>query len=325
MKQIESYKSLIETELERLQFSSHQPHNLYEPIDYILSLGGKRMRPILCLMGADLFEGTRNLALPQALAIEMFHNFSLIHDDIMDNAPLRRGKDTVHEKWNENVGILSGDALLVKAYEFLCNADSKCLKDLLAVFNKTSLEVCEGQQYDMDFETRTDVSISDYLQMIELKTAVLLGAALQMGAIVAGANSRDQSLIYEFGKNIGIAFQLQDDILDVYADPTKFGKQVGGDIISNKKTFLLLRAFELADDENRTELLKWIEKTDFDSVEKVEAVTAIYDNLNVRNLATAQMNKYFDLGMEAIEAIDRSEEAKMPLITIAKQLMHRES
>jgi geranylgeranyl diphosphate synthase type II len=324
MEIIEKYKLLIEKEIDQLDYDFKQPSNLYEPIDYILSLGGKRMRPILCIMASDLFEGTRESAINQAMAVELFHNFSLIHDDIMDEAPLRRGKETVHVKWNSNIGILSGDAMLVKAYEFMSKAGPEHVPALLKVFNQTALEVCEGQQYDMDFESRTDVSIVDYLHMIELKTAVLLGAALKMGAIVAGASEEDQNHLYEFGRNIGIAFQLQDDILDVYADPEKFGKQVGGDIILNKKTFLLLRAFELADQENREALLSWTQKEKFNAEEKVVEVRKIYDALNVRTLATAQMNQYFDLGMEAMRRIKQSDEKKKPLISIAEQLMQRE-
>lgn len=321
----QKYKALIEKEIDQLNYNFKQPGNLYEPIHYILHLGGKRMRPILCIMASDLFEGSRSNSLSQAMTVELFHNFSLIHDDIMDEAPLRRGKETVHEKWNSNIGILSGDAMLVKAYEFLAKAESQHLPDLLKVFNQTALEVCEGQQLDMDFEVRNDVSIPDYLQMIEMKTAVLLGAALQMGAIVAGANSEDQKNLYEFGKNIGIAFQLQDDILDVYADPEKFGKQVGGDIISNKKTFLLLRAFELADEKNREALKSWMEKEEFNPEEKVREITKIYNALNVRSLATAQMNEYFDSGMQAMERIQQPDELKLPLQNLAKELMLRQS
>ena len=324
MEIIEKYKLLIEKEIDQLDYDFKQPANLYEPIDYILSLGGKRMRPVLCIMASDLFEGSRESALPQAMAVELFHNFSLIHDDIMDEAPLRRGKETVHVKWDTNIGILSGDAMLVKAYESLSSAKPEFVPALLNVFNKTALEVCEGQQYDMDFESRTDVSIADYLHMIELKTAVLLGAALQMGAIVAGADEQDQKNLYEFGRNIGIAFQLQDDILDVYADPEKFGKQVGGDIILNKKTFLLLRAFELADENSRKALLDWTQRDRFDAEEKVTEVRKIYDSLNVRSLATAQMNQYFDLGMEAMKKVNQTDKLKKPLISLAEQLMQRE-
>ena len=325
MEIFQKYKTLIEKEIDQLDYSFKQPANLYEPIHYILQLGGKRMRPILCIMASDLFEGSRSHSLAQAMTVELFHNFSLIHDDIMDEAPLRRGKETVHEKWNSNIGILSGDAMLVKAYEFLAKAESQHLSQLLKVFNKTALEVCEGQQLDMDFEVRNDVSIPDYLQMIEMKTAVLLGAALQMGAIVAGAHAEDQQNLYEFGKNIGIAFQLQDDILDVYADPEKFGKQVGGDIISNKKTFLLLRAFELADEKNREALKTWMEKEAFNPEEKVRAITEIYNALNVRSLATAQMNEYFDSGMQAMERIQQPDELKLPLKNLAKELMLRQN
>ena len=223
-----------------------EPATLYQPIDYILQLGGKRMRPVLTLMTADIFEIDYKLALPAAMAIEVFHNFSLVHDDIMDDAPLRRGQVTVHEKWNINTGILSGDAMLILAYQYFENYQPKTFRKLAKLFSKTALEVCEGQQYDVDFETRNDVTIAEYLKMIEFKTAVLVAAAMKMGAIIAQTSKENSKLIYDFGLNLGLAFQLQDDYLDAFGDPKTFGKQVGGDIIENKKTYLYLKALEFS-------------------------------------------------------------------------------
>ena len=243
----------IEEEIIKIDFPSN-PSNLYDPLRYFLAIGGKRMRPILTLMGAEAFGSTLEKALPSAMAVELFHNFSLIHDDIMDEAPIRRGQETVHTKWNSNIAILSGDVLLVKAYQMLAKQDASVMSDLLNVFNATAVEVCEGQQFDMDYESRNDVSIDEYIEMIRLKTSVLLGCALEMGAIIAEASKQNRELIYEFGQHIGIAFQIQDDILDLYADPDKFGKQVGGDVLSNKKTLLLLKAYELSNSTQKEEL-----------------------------------------------------------------------
>ena len=253
MKAIETYQKQFLAYLENYK-SVREPKNLYQPIEYILNLGGKRLRPVLTLMTADCFEGNVNNALDAALAVEVFHNFSLIHDDIMDAAPLRRGHQTVHEKWDLNTGILSGDAMLIMAYQLFENYPPDVFQKLAILFSKTALEVCEGQQYDIDFETRDTVSISEYLKMIEYKTAVLVGAAMKMGAIIANASVEDQDRSYEFGKNLGIAFQLQDDYLDVFGDPDTFGKQVGGDIIENKKTFLYLKALEFSSESDQQKL-----------------------------------------------------------------------
>lgn len=323
MKFLNEYRVLIETEIEQLDYAHKFPANLYAPMDYILALGGKRMRPVLCLMSAELFGLPPKSALHAAMAVELFHNFSLIHDDIMDEAPLRRGKTTVHKKWNNNIAILSGDAMLVKAYRHLEAAPPRQLASLLRLFNKTAIEVCEGQQLDMDFENRTDVSIADYLKMIELKTAVLLGCSMQFGAIVAEEDVTNQELIYTFGRDLGIAFQLQDDILDVYADASRFGKQVGGDILANKKTFLLLRAFELADEKYRKELNRWMEETERPE-EKVKAVTSIYNALNVRSLARAQMNQYYESALTALSKINVSEARKERIQQVAEEIMNRE-
>ena len=246
MTTIATYQQQIEAALKDKKYGSN-PKELYEPIAYIMSLGGKRLRPVLVFIATDMFDGDAAKALHPALAIELFHNFTLVHDDLMDKAPLRRNQPTVHEKWNNNIAILSGDAMMVRAYQELCLADPSMLPQLLEIFSDTAVKVCEGQQYDMNYESMTKVSIQQYIKMIELKTAVLLGGALKIGAVIGGAREEDAQRLYDFGKHIGIAFQLQDDILDVYADAAKFGKQKGGDIIANKKTYLLLKAIEMAE------------------------------------------------------------------------------
>lgn len=320
---ITQHQQIIEDAIAKLSYPS-VPTNLYEPITYIMSLGGKRIRPVLVLMAAELFGKNPIEAIDAAMAIEVFHNFTLVHDDIMDNAPLRRGKETVHEKWSTNTAILSGDVMMVEANKNLAKLDSKFLKDALNTFNTTAQGVCEGQQLDMEFESRNDVSIDEYINMIRLKTAVLLGGALKLGAIVSGASTESAEMIYQFGENIGIAFQLQDDILDVYADPKKFGKQVGGDIIANKKTYLLLKAFELADDKNKTELENWTSIKQFDSIEKVKAIKGIYDSLNIQQISKENMNKYMDKALHVFSKINVSDEAKFNLLELTKQLMARE-
>ena len=249
-----------------------QPESLYNPVNYILNLGGKRLRPVLTLMTADIFDADYNNALNAALSIEVFHNFSLIHDDIMDDAPLRRGQPTVHEKWDINTGILSGDAMLIIAYQLFETYEAETFQKLAKLFSKTALEVCEGQQYDMDFENRDDVTIAEYLKMIEYKTAVLVGAAMQMGAIVANASADDQQHIYNFGKNLGIAFQLQDDYLDAFGDPETFGKQVGGDIIENKKTYLYLKTLEFSDADEQLQIQHLFGINPTDTTDKIETV-----------------------------------------------------
>jgi geranylgeranyl diphosphate synthase, type II len=279
------------------------PKELYEPISYIMSLGGKRIRPLLTLMAYSLYKEDYQNILTPAMAVEVFHNFTLMHDDIMDDAPLRRGNQTVHEKWNANTAILSGDVMLVKAYDMLLEIEADKLHECIRLFNKTAAEVCEGQQKDMNFEILPTVSEEDYIDMIRLKTAVLLGFALQFGAILAGAPKEDALHLYNFGVNIGIGFQLKDDLLDVYADKAKFGKQVGGDIISNKKTFLLLKAKELAKGNTKTVLDNWIETKDFDKAEKVSAVTAIYEELGIKALTESKMKEYFDKGFSEFTSL----------------------
>lgn len=302
----------------------HTPVELYEPIDYIMSLGGKRLRPCLLLMACDMFGGDVEKALSAAIGIEVFHNFTLMHDDIMDKAPLRRGKPTVHEKWNTNVAILSGDVMMVEANRLMMLVDDSILRPVLDVFNETATGVCEGQQIDMNFENRDTVAVDEYINMIRLKTAVLLGGLMKIGALIAGASQAEATLLYNFGEQLGIAFQLQDDILDVYGDPEKFGKQVGGDIQSNKKTYLLIKALETADKEKLTELNRWLSATDFDAAEKVNAVRNIYAGLGIREQAESEMNKYAQSAMQSFEAINLPEERKAILKEFADQLLVRE-
>jgi len=324
MKKLEYLQALISEEVDKLALPSY-PAALYEPIRYILSLGGKRMRPALLLMACDLFGGDVDAAISPALAIEVFHNFTLMHDDIMDNAPLRRGRITVHEKWNNNVGILSGDVMLVQGYKLMMQVEDRLLRPILDIFNTTAIGVCEGQQLDMEFEVRNEVGIEEYINMIRLKTAVVLGGALKIGALIGGADSKDADLLSSFGEHLGIAFQLQDDILDVYGDPEKFGKQVGGDIISNKKTYLLIKALELANLQQTTALTNWIAATQFDNTEKVEAITAIYNLLDVRQQAENAMQGYADKAFEALDAIKLPDAHKQYLRDFADGLLVREN
>jgi len=301
------------------------PAELYEPIRYIMSLGGKRLRPALLLMACNLFEGSVLKALDPAAAIEVFHNFTLLHDDIMDKAPLRRGKPTVHAKWNESIAILSGDVMLVKAYELIMKVDDSILREVLRIFNETATGVCEGQQIDMNFEALDGVTVSEYLEMIRLKTAVLLAGSLEIGALIGNAPKDQAELLYAFGENLGLAFQLQDDILDVYGDPHKFGKQVGGDILSNKKTFLLIKALELAENLEEEELNYWLNAENPDPEAKVNAVTDIYNRLGVRQLAEEQMNDFAEKALSALDKVNASNEKKQILKTFAEELLVREN
>lgn len=301
------------------------PLELYDPITYIMSLGGKRIRPLLTLLAYGLYDKDPEEILSQASAVEVFHNFSLMHDDIMDQAPLRRGKATVHEKWNANVAILSGDVMLVKAYDLLLDTNSNLLPEVIRLFNKTAAEVCEGQQFDMNFESYETVHEVEYLNMIRLKTAVLLGYALQLGAILAGAEKGDAQKLYDFGVNIGVGFQLKDDLLDIFADQAKFGKQVGGDIISNKKTFLLIKALELAKGEEAEELNYWLSLKEFDKAEKVTAVRSLYEKLGIKSLTEAKMESFFKAGFAQLEGIHATnQEYYQALFAITQDLIHRE-
>jgi geranylgeranyl diphosphate synthase type II len=324
-------KSLAHALLNKLEdhITSHtfgeSPLELYDPISYILSLGGKRIRPLLSLLAYGLYSKNPEEILDQACAVEVFHNFTLMHDDIMDRAPLRRGKATVHEKWNANSAILSGDVMLIRAYDLLLNTPPALLPEVMRLFNKTAAEVCEGQQYDMNFETYQTVHEDEYIKMIRLKTAVLLGLALQLGAILAGAEKGDAQKLYDFGVNIGVGFQLKDDLLDVFADQAKFGKQVGGDIISNKKTFLLIKALELAQGADAEELNYWLTQKQFDKAEKVTAVRNLYEKLGVKSLTVSKMKSYFDAGFALLEGIHfTDQEHFQALYTLTQELIHRE-
>ncbi|MGQ0829292.1 MAG: polyprenyl synthetase family protein [Bacteroidota bacterium] len=325
MNKVSTYQQQIEQALKGKSYGS-TPKELYQPIEYIMTLGGKRMRPVLVFMACDFFDGDTNKALHPAIAIELFHNFTLVHDDIMDKAPLRRNQPTVHEKWNDNIAILSGDAMMVCAYKELCKADVELLPELLEIFSDTAVKVCEGQQLDMNYEKLSKVSIPQYIKMIELKTAVLLAGSLKIGAVIGRARDEDAQHLYNFGKHIGIAFQLQDDILDVYADAEKFGKQKGGDIIANKKTYLLLKAIEMAEGNRyvKEELHQWINAPQFNPKEKIEAVTHIYNFLNVKEQARKEMKKHYELALTFLKDIPVDEKKKQELITFADSLMIRE-
>lgn len=319
--QLSKYTTIVEEEIAKINLPQ-SPADLYDPITYILGLGGKRIRPVLTLLGANLFDENVD-AKYQALSVELFHNFTLIHDDIMDEAPLRRGKETVHKRWNHNVGILSGDALLIIAYQQLIKTDPKYVQRLTELFNATALEVCEGQQMDMDFESRDDVSIAEYIEMIRLKTSVLLGCALQMGAIVAGANEKDQAELYNFGQKLGIAFQIQDDILDLYADPDKFGKQVGGDVIANKKTLIHLTAVSMAT-QGQMEMLKKLASIE-DANQKISQAKEIYGHLEIKDKCQEVMKRYHDEALVHLNNVSVSESKKSELKALADYLMNRES
>lgn len=300
-----------------------EPVNLYEPITYILGLGGKRIRPILTLMSARLFGADIGDAMDAAMAVEVFHNFTLVHDDIMDDAPLRRGKTTVHEKWNSNIGILSGDAMMISSYQYLESYDGTVFKELMKVFSQTAIEVCEGQQMDVDFETRNDVTISEYLEMIRLKTSVLIGCALKMGAIVANSSGKDAELIYEFGLNLGLAFQLQDDYLDTYGDSKTFGKVVGGDIMENKKTFLYLTAILNGSEEDRELLLRLYSKKLKDNESKISEVKRVFDQNNIPEIIKSEIESYTKKAFDCLDLINVSENRLKELRDFGNYLMQR--
>ena len=323
MKAIETYQEQFLEFLNDYN-TEREPKNLYQPIEYILNLGGKRLRPVLTLMTTACFGGEVSRAMDAALAVEVFHNFSLIHDDIMDAAPLRRGQETVHEKWDLNTGILSGDAMLIRAYQLFENYPPETFRELAKLFSKTALEVCEGQQYDIDFETRLEVSIPEYLKMIEYKTAVLVGAAMKMGAIVANAAIEDQDRCYEFGKNLGIAFQLQDDYLDAFGNPETFGKQVGGDILENKKTYLFLKAIENGAPEIRTELFQLFQNSAIQPENKVSKTLELFVRSKA-NLATkAAISFYTKAAFDVLETINISNSNKQILKDFGTDLMTRD-
>lgn len=315
--------NMIENKISSLPLNQ-EPQTLFEPIQYILSLGGKRIRPLLTLMASNLFSDDTEVALNAAIAIEVFHNFTLLHDDLMDKSDMRRGKQTVHKKWNPNTAILSGDAMLIEAYKYIAKVPVDVLPEALNLFTQTSMEVCQGQQYDMDFEERDDVSVEEYIAMIRLKTAVLVGCSLKMGALAANSSKQDADYLYDFGINIGLAFQLKDDLLDVYGETAKFGKKLGGDILNNKKTFLLIKALELSNKDQNEELNKWISLEKFDNDEKINAVKNIYNELNLKSIAESLMKKYYLAALNSLSAVSVADDKKTELTYLAESLMYRE-
>ncbi|OFY97038.1 MAG: isoprenyl synthetase [Bacteroidetes bacterium RIFCSPLOWO2_12_FULL_31_6] len=324
MQKILNYIEVVEEALKK-NASTKTPTELYEPIAYSLAIGGKRIRPALLLLANNLFGGKQEDALNAALAIEVFHNFTLVHDDILDNAPLRRGKKSVYEKWNANIAILSGDVMLIQAIQLLSKSNKTHLPEILEIFNTSAIQVCEGQQFDMNFETSVTVSIDDYLKMITLKTAVLLGCSLKIGAVLANAKREDANHIYEFGKNLGIAFQLMDDVLDLYGNPDKFGKRIGGDIVSNKKTYLLLKAIELATGKTKNDLDFCLTSKVLDDDAKVNKVKIIFNELNIRQLALDEMNLFYNTALSHLDSINAPAEKKLVFEDFAKSLMNREN
>ena len=326
MRSIAAYSTLFQAYLTQNGFSQ-TPQELYEPVNYILSIGGKRLRPLLALMGCELFSDAVERALPVAMAVEVFHNFTLLHDDIMDAAPLRRGQPTVHIKYGINTGILSGDVMLILAYNFLQNTEGgiKLTHELQKIFNKMAIQVCEGQQLDMNFENRNDVTLPEYIQMIELKTAVLIAAAFQMGALVGGATSKKAEYLYQFGLNIGMAFQIQDDILDTFGDPEKFGKKVGGDIVQNKKTYLVLKTYEMGNATQIADLQHLMNINNLNEIEKIEAVKHIFDAVKVREQAHNEMMNYVNIAFKNLDKTPLSNERKNDLKQWANDLVMRET
>ncbi len=321
MHSIKQLQDLVNKAIADIPYPS-EPKELYEPIKYLMELGGKRMRPVLVLLSTELFGGDTAKALNASIGVELFHNFTLMHDDIMDKAPLRRGKPTVHAKWSESAAILSGDVMLVEAYKLMLKVDDSILREVLNIFNETAAGVCQGQQADMNFEKRDEVSIAEYLQMIREKTAVLLAGSMQIGALIGGAEKSHARLLHEFGENLGLAFQLQDDILDVYGDPKKFGKQIGGDIIANKKTFLLIKAKDI---NKGPELNSWLDGGSQDPADKVKAITAIYDKLGVRKLAEIQMEDYVRKALACLDRIPVENNTKALLKSFVEELLIREN
>lgn len=322
MLNIKQIQELINTELDSIDFIA-EPKQLYAPIAYTMAQGGKRIRPVLCLMAAQLFGQDIKKVMYPALGVEVFHNFTLLHDDIMDNAHVRRNKPTVHKKWNANAAILSGDAMMIKAHQFVCQCEAEKLPKAISLFNSVALGVCEGQQYDMEFETRNDVTVDEYLEMIRLKTAVLLAGSLKLGAILANAPEKDAELIYQFGINIGMAFQLQDDYLDSFGDQQTFGKKIGGDIVANKKTFLLLTALQKAKDNDKSNLNQWVNVQNDDNEEKIAAVKKIYQKLAVDTESKTKMQTYYDTAIDCLLKVDGNKTVKQELIDYASNLMER--
>lgn len=324
MKSFNEIAQLVTSELEKLNWSK-EPRGLYEPIGYVLSLGGKRIRPALTLMACNLFSENIQPAMNTALGLEIFHNFTLLHDDIMDKADVRRGQQTVHKKWNDNTAILSGDVMQIASYQFIAKTPINCLKPVLDLFSQTAAEICEGQQYDVDFEKRERVKGEEYLEMIRLKTAVLLGCALKTGAWIGGAGEEDAQHLYDFGINIGLAFQLKDDLLDVYGDEASFGKKIGGDILCNKKTYLLIHALELAKGNDASELQKWLKITDDNLAdEKIKVITSLYDRLGVKIICEDKMQFFYSKAIANMEKVTVLENNKQELRNLAEKLMFRQ-
>jgi geranylgeranyl diphosphate synthase type II len=311
--------------IEQLPYE-RKPSGLYDPVKYVLSLGGKRIRPVLMLMAYNLYKENVDEIMMQAIALETYHNYTLLHDDLMDKADVRRGKPTVHKKWNDNTAILSGDSMLVLAYQrMLSGLDSENLKKVLDLFTVTALEIGEGQQYDMEFETRNDVTEAEYIEMIRLKTSVLLACALKIGAILGGASDEEADTLYDYGQEIGLAFQLQDDYLDVYGDPAVFGKKIGGDILCNKKTYMLINAFNRANDEQKKELQKWVGAKEYDAQAKISAVTKLYNEIGIRELCDNKINSYFESATAKFDALAVSADKKKELKQFVNSLMNRKS
>lgn len=325
MKQLdcEELMKRIHAYIEQLSYS-REPKGLYDPIEYVLALGGKRLRPVLMLLAYNLYREDVESIFSQAAGIETYHNFTLLHDDLMDNADMRRGKPVVHKKWNENTAILSGDAMLILSYQFMMNqCPPEHVQEVMEIFGRTALEVCEGQQWDMEFESRNDVTVGEYIEMIRLKTSVLLAAALKIGAVLGGASSADAQRLYDFGIRMGLAFQLQDDYLDVYGNPAVFGKKIGGDILCNKKTYMLITALEQAKGETREELLRWLNEADFVPEEKIAAVTAIYNKVGIAGYCDAQIEKYYREGLQLLNEVDVDDARKENLRIFVHHLMER--
>lgn len=323
MKTADEILKMFNEFLDHLSYD-RKPESLYEPIKYVLSMGGKRIRPTLMLLAYNLYKENPEDILMNACALETYHNYTLLHDDLMDNADMRRGHLTVHKKWNDNTAILSGDSMLVLAFQRMMQCDTKHLKDILDLFTVTALEIGEGQQYDMEFETRNDVKEEEYIEMIRLKTSVLLACALKIGAILADASAEDADNLYKFGEQIGLAFQLQDDYLDVYGDSKVFGKEIGGDITSNKKTYMLINAFNKANDAQRKELTRWVSARDFDRNEKVDAVTRLYNEIGIDQLAQDKIAYYFAESKKFLDAVNVPEEKKEELRKYAQKMMKRQ-
>lgn len=323
MKTADEILKMVNEFLDHLSYD-RKPESLYEPIKYVLSMGGKRIRPTLMLLAYNLYKENPEDILMNACALETYHNYTLLHDDLMDNADMRRGHLTVHKKWNDNTAILSGDSMLVLAFQRMMQCDTKHLKDILDLFTVTALEIGEGQQYDMEFETRNDVKEEEYIEMIRLKTSVLLACALKIGAILADASAEDAENLYKFGEQMGLAFQLQDDYLDVYGDSKVFGKEIGGDITSNKKTYMLINAFNKANDAQRKELTRWVSARDFDRNEKVDAVTRLYNEIGIDQLAQDKIAYYFEQSKKYLDAVNVPEEKKEELRKYAQKMMKRQ-